>query len=223
MKPVITVGGIDGAGKSSFARRLQEEYERAGLPVLVLHIDDFRRPVVWQRPDKSEADIYGEEYFDFAAIATCLIALEAGHSVVRRPVFDSRTERATGFAEVRLAGVRAAIVEGVFTMRLPGAAEHFRIWLESSFELGRARMLSRGDPPGRTPEDWAHRIDQRYFPAQERYLALHSPEERADVVIDNHDWQAPRLVRAELARLPKAFRRPLERALPRKATSSPSP
>ena len=85
-RPVITIGGIDGSGKSSFARRLAAEYGKRGLPALLLHVDDFRHGVTWQRADRSESDIYGEDYFDFAAVEACLAAFRAGLPSAQRPL-----------------------------------------------------------------------------------------------------------------------------------------
>jgi uridine kinase len=213
-RPIITVGGIDGSGKSSFARRLQAAYAAAGLPALRLHIDDFRRGVDWTRADRAQSDIYGEDYFDFAAVEACLDAFRAALPSARRPLFDGAAEQVSGDVEVPMAGARVAIVEGVFMMRLPSADDHVRVWMKSSYQLGRRRIIERGDPPWRTEAEWSYRIDHRYFPAQRRYLADFRPEERADVVIDNEDWQRPVLVRADLSRLPEPFRGVLASLLP---------
>ena len=215
-RPIITVGGIDGSGKSSFARRLAAAFGVAGLPAVLLHVDDFRRGVDWTRTDRAPEEIYGEDYFDFAAVDACLAAFRAGLPAASRPRFDGATEQLSGTIDVPMQGARVAVVEGVFMMRLPSTEEHFRVWMRSSYELGRRRIIERGDPPWRTEAEWNFRIDERYFPAQRRYLSDLRPEERADVVIENEDWQRPVLVRADLVRLPEPFRGVVESVLPRR-------
>ncbi|HUS64966.1 MAG TPA: hypothetical protein VMZ28_10510 [Kofleriaceae bacterium] len=213
-RPIVTVGGIDGSGKSSFARRLAAAFGAAGLPAVLLHVDDFRRGVDWTRTDRAPEAIYGEDYFDFAALEACLDAFRAGLPAARRPRFDGATEQLDGDLEVPMHGARVAVVEGVFMMRLPSTDAHVRVWMRSSYELGRRRIIERGDPPWRTEAEWNQRIDERYFPAQRRYLDEFRPEERADIVIDNEDWQRPVLVRADLGRLEEPFRTVMASLLP---------
>lgn len=55
----------------------------------------------------------------------------------------------------------------------------------------------------------SRRIERRYFPAQARYRAAHDPVARADVLIDNEDWQRPRVLR-RAERLPLLLREALD-------------
>lgn len=216
-RQVITVSGIDGSGKSIFALRLAEHYHREGLGAVVLHVDDFRRRVDWQRSGRSQAAIYGEEYFDLAGVERCLAAFRGGAPSCARTVFDPRREEVAGELTIPLAGLDVVIVEGVFMMRLPSTAEHFRVWIEASYAVGKQRIVERAEPPWRSREEWEYRIDNRYFPAQRAFAAAFRPMEAADVVIDNEDWRAPRLVRADLSRLSPPLRPGLQGLLPRSA------
>jgi hypothetical protein len=67
--------------------------------------------------------------------------------------------------------------------------------LEVSPDEARRRILQRDQAKGRSPEEVSRRIDRRYFPAQARYRAAHDPVGRAHALIDNQDWQRPRLLR----------------------------
>jgi uridine kinase len=61
MTPVIaTVSGIDGSGKTVFARGLAAEL---GPRAVLLHVDDSRRQVEWAQPGRTEAEIYHDDYF----------------------------------------------------------------------------------------------------------------------------------------------------------------
>jgi uridine kinase len=40
----------------------------------------------------------------------------------------------------------------------------------------------------------AHRYRTYYIPGEELYLAEVRPAERADIVVDNHDFAAPRII-----------------------------
>src|SRR5262249_3968357 len=75
----------------------------------------------------------------------------------------------------------------------------------------RRRILERDRAKGRSDAEIERRIARRYFPARARYRAECDPEARADALIDNQDWRAPRLIRLARARLPAPGARALER------------
>lgn len=202
VRSVIAVDGIDGSGKSMLARQLTFAAGQAGLGTVVLETDDFRRPVDWRQADRTEADIYYDEYYDLGHLDRCLRAFLEGASSVAIPVFDSRTERLEGTRTVPFTGASVAIVEGVFALRVGTvAAGAPLVYLRTSFDEARRRILARDTARGRTSENVRHRIDARYFPSQERYLRDHDPLGRAHVIVDNEDFSAPRIARVEAARL----------------------
>jgi uridine kinase len=214
VRQLVSVSGIDGCGKSTMGRRLRAAMGARGFPAVLLHVDDFRRKCDWTRTDRSGGDLYLEEYFDVRAIDACVDAFLAGHDRVDRPRFDPVAEAVDGVIEVDLRGAAALIVEGVFTRRLARADDYFQLYLLTSFEEGKRRMIERRDPPWRSISDFEHRIEQRYFAAQRRYLVEQTPEAKADVVVDNEDFLRPRLIRASFDRLAAALVPAVQAVLP---------
>ena len=216
-RAVITVDGMDGSGKSTFARRLAAALAGQGVRAALLSVDDFRRPVDWAAAASaaSEADVYYGGYYDLAAADAVLAAFLAGAPVADVPRFDPVTERPAAPRRIELAGAAAAIFEGVFPLRAPATAGGLVIYLEASEALARQRIIARDLRKGRSREEIERRIDRRYLPALPRYHAALDPRGRADVVVDNEDPAAPRCLRRELGRLPQALRAALDRVLPR--------
>ena len=188
MTRIVAVEGIDGSGKSRFAAALAEACRADGVPATVLHIDDFRRELDFTGLDgDAEASLYYESYFDLAALDRELASLRAAS-----------------------AGAGLVIVEGVFALRVPAVAEEGAlVLLTVSPDEARRRILRRDRAKGRSDEDISHRIARRYFPARDRYYAELDPDARADAIVDNEDWQRPRLVRC----LPRRFPAPIARLL----------
>lgn len=175
---MILVDGIDGSGKTSFAGRLAETMRRAGAGVTVVHVDDFRRSVDWVAQAEDEAAAYWDRYFDLEAVA----------------------REARGAVEAGL----AVVLEGIFTLRLPGLTAAPLVYLEVDFAMAAERIICRDTARGRTVEDVRHRIEARYFPAQRRYRGEFQPLDRAAIVIDNNDPSYPRPIRADWNGLPRA-------------------
>ena len=191
---LITVDGIDGSGKSTLARRLSAAL---GPSAVLLGVDEFRRPVDWGAGGRSELQVYYEDRYDLAALDACLRAFRAGGAGCRLPVFDSKTEQLSGEREVDFAGKRWAVVEGVFVARVPAVSDALTIFVDLPRALADERIQRRDEAAGRAPAEVRRRIDQRYFPANDRYLAECDPRTRAHVVVDTSDLQRPVVTRAD--------------------------
>lgn len=204
---IVTVDGIDGSGKSTFADRLAAGLADAGLEPCVLRIVDFRRPVDWGAGD--EAALYYDRYFDLAAVAAVAAGFAAGSAALTLPTFDGLAG-VPGQGRTVTAGPTAALlVEGVFIRRVPWPEPAWHIYLEVPFEKGETRVLARDVARGRAPGEVDRRWRMRYRPAQERYLEACRPAQHADVVLENSRPEAPHRIRGDLTRLPV----PLARAV----------
>jgi uridine kinase len=203
---IVTVDGIDGSGKSTFADRLAAGLSAEGLVPCIVRIDDFRRPVDWS--DGDEASLYYDRYFDLGAVGEVAAAFAAGSPSLTLPTFDGLAG-VPGQARTVAAGPTAALlVEGVFIRRVPWPEPAWHIYLEVPFETGHSRVMARDVARGRTPGEVDRRWRVRYRPAQERYLGEHRPAQAASLILDNSLSEAPHL-RGDLAALPA----PLARAL----------
>jgi cytidylate kinase len=184
---IVAVDGLDGSGKSQLAAALVAACAAGGAPATLLHVDDFRRDLDFSGLDaEAEAALYYDRYYDLAALDAKLAAFRGGGGL--------------------------AIVEGIFTLRVPAVdAAAALIVLTISPDEARRRILERDRAKGRSDEEIARRIARRYFPARARYRAERDPEARADAVIDNEDWRAPRLVRRTRGRFPPLIEQALDR------------
>jgi len=216
-RAIITVDGVDGSGKSTFARRLCAALAAEGVPGGLISIDDFRRPVDWAALDSeaAEADTYYDGYFELAQCERCLAAFLAGAPGVTIPQFDPVAERSGGARDLVFEGTAVAVVEGVFPLRVPSVAAGLVIYLDASPAEARRRIIARDLRKGRSREEIERRIDRRYAPGQARYHAALDPRGRADVVVDNERPAAARALRRDLGRVGEPLRTALDRALPR--------
>lgn len=204
---LIVIDGVDGSGKSMLADRLVGALAEAGTPAVLLRVDDFRQPIAWGHDARAEADVYYEDYYDLALLDRGARAFLEGAAGFDIPMFDSRTERHQGRRAIAFSGAALAVVEGVFAQRVPiihqAAARDAAaiIYIETSRDEARRRILARDTARGRTIADVTHRIDARYFPAQDRYVREHEPLARANALVVHERVGAPVLAHADAARL----------------------
>jgi len=87
------------------------------------------------------------------------------------------------------------LVDGVFLLRddLVDCWE-FRVFVRVTFEEALRRGVKRDAALFGSPEIARDRYQRRYLPAQRIYLEACRPEDRADLILDNEEPTAPRLV-----------------------------
>jgi uridine kinase len=214
MKTIVVIDGIDGSGKSTFARNLRDDLAACGHKATIVSVDDFRRPIAWDALEIPEVDAYYNSYYDLNLAEHCLGSFLRGESHVTIPRYDLLSERIDGMLHLDFVGASLAIVEGVFPLRIPSVASSFLVFLEVSMTEARRRIITRDMKKGRTQAETERRIDRRYFPSQERYRATCAPRQRADIVIDNEMPATPRIVRRDVARANEPLRSALDRLLP---------
>jgi uridine kinase len=192
---LITVDGRDGTGKTLWAEAFAERCRERGLGTCVLHVDDVRRPIDSDAPGADEAALYYDAYYDLPALQRCVEAYLAGAARCELTVFDGNTETLGETRAFELQRVAVLIVEGVLVLRLPAAEHAFHVHLQSDPHEARRRVSARDQARGRAPAEIDRRITRRYGPAQARYEREHRPAQRADLLLDTTDPQAPRVLR----------------------------
>jgi uridine kinase len=212
VRAIVTIDGIDGSGKSTFARRLVEVLGPKGV---LLSVDDFRRPVDWSRTDRSELWLYYHQRYDLGALDHCLQAFRDGKPGCSFRGFDGAKEQLGEEHQVSFRAVEVAVVEGVFVARLHSAVDALAVYIDIPQAEAARRVRERDLSKGRSREEVDRRIEQRYFPAHERYVAEQQPRDRAAILLDNRDPRAPRVMRARFPSSPGwvTVRAALERLL----------
>ncbi len=192
----IAVDGGTGAGKSTLADELADEFRRRSRWAVRACTDFFKIP-----PDRRTDNGVGSRYDRPALRRELLDPLGPfGDRLVRTGSWDGWTRRSL-LDRPRLSvppgGI--AVVDGVLILTDPELEElwDFRIWVHTSIDTRRERMVVRdalwSDDP--SPESLRKRFDDRYRPDEEAYRIGSQVEQLADAFVDNEDPARPRLLR----------------------------
>lgn len=188
----IAVDGGTGAGKSTLADELADEFRRRGSWAVRACADFFKVPYELRRGGGVE------DMFDRPALRRELLdpLLPGGDRLVRTASWDGWTRRDL-LDRPRLAvpedGV--AVVDGVMITTAPELCDLWtlRIWVSASTDTRRERMVVRdalwSDDP--SPEALRKRFDSRYKPDEEKYRIESGVESLVDAVVDNDDPARP--------------------------------
>jgi uridine kinase len=185
----VAIDGVDGAGKTRLADELGAFVSTRGRAVFRVSIDDFHRPrELRYRQGAQSPQGYYEDSFDLEPLGP------GGSLCIRRKAFDYRTDAAVEAPIESVVSDAVLLLDGVFLQR-PELRDHFdlSIFLDVSFDETIARQVERD---GADPEVEAA-SNRRYIGGQRLYLESCDPRARADIVVDNENWRAPRIVRDE--------------------------
>jgi uridine kinase len=204
----VGVNGVDGSGKTVFAQRLaralQDQTERQ---VIGASIDSFHNPrSVRYAQGRESPEGYYRDSFNFQALITHLLEPlgPQGNRRYKVACFDLLADHEVT-SSPQVAQLDAIlIVEGIFLF-MPAIASRLecKIFLDVPFDVTWRRMLARHEEgPHLSVEEERCLVEEerrlftnRYMPGQSLYLGEVHPSDLADIVIDNTDYENPRIIR----------------------------
>lgn len=194
----VAVDGPSAAGKSTLADELGAALrERTRREVIRVSVDQFKRAVhLRTRFPRDSAESYYLDSWDNDGIRDQLLAplVPGGDRRYRPALMDSAALTALD-EPVRTAAADAILVaDGCFLQR-PELDPHWdlRIFVDIPFDEVLRRGVARDQAWMASAAEAEQRYRTRYIPGERRYLADVRPRERAQLVVDNLDFAAPRL------------------------------
>lgn len=194
---VVGINGVDCSGKTTFSSGLERQLEAHGLPVAVIHMDDFTQPYWLRNTSSDPVERYYNNTFDIETLRKSILAPLTSHqvgAVVLKHQSPHNPSEILEHSYVFSDGPSVVIVEGVFVFR-PELADYFdaKIFVDIPLSEMRLRAIERDVP--RFGFNVLKKYLTRYIPAQERYLEAVRPGDIADIVIDNSDEYNPFIVK----------------------------
>ncbi|MCU1426590.1 MAG: hypothetical protein JWL83_590 [Actinomycetia bacterium] len=195
----IAIDGLTAAGKTSLGHELAHGLARRGRPVLRASLDDFKRP--WRERhlyDRESAEGYYRNAFDCEAACRLLLdrSSPTADGLVALCSIDPLTQIDHSEVKTAMPANAVLIVDGVFAYR-PEINSYWdlRVWVEIDAELSVRRGMERdADMVGDADEAEALHRD-RYLAGELLYMNDVDPTSFVEVIVDNTDFDRPRLVR----------------------------
>jgi uridine kinase len=191
----VAVDGPDGAGKTRFADDLAAVLRAAGRSVVRVSVDGFHneRNVRYRRGRDSPEGFWLDSYDYPRFLADVVEPFGPGGSRRYRPAArDVASDTALTPEPLLAAPNSVLVVDGIFLHRdeLLGAWD-LSVFLDAPFTETARRMAARDG----TDPDPDHPRTRRYVQGQRLYYAACDPKRRADILIDNGVFDAPRVMR----------------------------
>jgi phosphoglycolate phosphatase-like HAD superfamily hydrolase/uridine kinase len=187
---VIGINGIDCSGKSTFAKALESYLKAQGRPTQLIAIDDFHNPQDIRYSGSSPADNYYHKSFNIEKLVNKLLkpVHERADVATSLNLLNLETDEYDITKRYSIRRDTIVILEGVFLFRKELADFiDYKIYLDIPFNLCRKRARERDDPTT------FNKYDEKYLPAQRKYILDCSPLSQSEIVIDNSDPEYPKV------------------------------
>lgn len=193
---IFGISGVDTAGKTEFASAFQAHLDRRGFETQIIHLDDFHNPSSIRRCDGDSIQGYLAHAFDLQRLVTELLEPARHGAVVDKELalLDLDADAFTNRKRYRIGRGTVVILEGVLLFRPP--VEQYiscKVYLDISFDEVLRRAAQRDVPL--YGQEFLERYKNKYIPLQQHFMEEFKPKERSDFVIDNTDFENPKVIR----------------------------
>lgn len=191
----VAVDGPDGAGKTLFADDFAATLRAAGRPVVRVSVDGFHHPRTTRyRRGRESPEGFWLDSYDYDRFRSEVLNNFGpnGSRRYRPAIHDVATDTSLAMAAQVAEPGTILVVDGIFLQRDELAdAWDLVVFLDVPFAETARRMAARDG----TDPDPNHPSTRRYVQGQRLYFAACDPQRRADLLVDNTDFDAPRLLR----------------------------
>jgi len=192
----IAIDGVDGAGKTFFARELTNTLELRGTDVVHASIDGFHNPRTDRyQQGRTSPEGFFEDSFDYESLTRLLLGPfgDDGDGRFVRAVYDVSKEQPDELTTEAASPGTVLVVDGILLHR----AELLPFWdysvfLDVDFDVSIPRLAERDS----MSPDPAADSNRRYVAGQRIYKERCNPIHHATTVIDNNNLAQPRIVRS---------------------------
>ncbi len=197
---LVGIDGVDASGKTTLADNLADRLEESGRQIIRASIDGFHNPrAIRYRTGRNSPYGYYHDSFNHQLIIDKLLKpLRSGDLKYKTAVFDYRID-----TEVNVPGKKAdrdaiLIMDGIFIFR-PELLNYWdiKIFLDVGFDVTVQRAIKRAKDKESfdSEQEIIDTYNCRYVPGQKLYFQEANPKDKADIVIDNADYDNPVIIR----------------------------
>ncbi len=196
---LIGIDGKDASGKTTFADSLSTTLQKqSDREIIRVSLDDFFQPRSIRSWQKNQARGCYEDTFDIQGIIKHLLAPIKSSGMYTAKIFDYKTDTSISIITKNTSSNAIFVIDGVFIQR-PEFREYwdYTVLLDISdktaIERGSVRDTDRiGDL-----ESARQKYINRYIASQEIYYDECKPQAKANIIIDNTDFNNPIVIHSK--------------------------
>ncbi len=191
---LLGINGVDNSGKTKFTSLLKRHMKSRGYKVEVINLDDFHNSSDIRSKGKNEIEAYINNAFNLKLLEQELLIPLNRNNIVNKKLklLDFSTDTYTKEKNYCIDKGTIVILEGVLLYRDPiDKYFDYRIFLDIPFFEVISRAKKRDVPL--YGEEFIKKYYEKYIPLQKRYIKEYKPIEKSDLVINNTDYNNPKI------------------------------
>jgi len=197
-KPVrIAINGIEGTGKTIFAEKLTEYLNSNGMEAIQISIDGFHfnKEIRYKQGRNSAKGYYENSYDEMAFVNKVLKSTQAENPNYTSATHDLETDEYLNLKPIEISNKIITITDGAYLFK-ESYINHWdlKIYLKTDFENAMKRGIERDKENLGGFKKTKEKFEKRYHKASEIYINENKPEEKADIVFDNTDFENLKLI-----------------------------
>jgi len=198
----VAIDGVDASGKTTLADELAQAMLAANRQIIRASVDSFHNPerIRRKRGGLSPEGFYYDSY-NYDALEEVLLKPlgPGGDRRYRTAVFNLHLDQPVGTPVKKAAQDAVLLFDGIFLLR-PRLMPFWdlTLYLDVDYAQTMARGVRRDSELYGSPDKAAQRYQERYVPGQKLYHQQANPLDKADILIDNNDLEAPELLRVPI-------------------------
>lgn len=191
---VVGITGIDASGKTKFSEELEKFLVSKNYKTQTINLDDFHNPQKIRYSGNDQTDNYYNKSFDTkTVIEKLLIPVKQKNAFTKKlSLLNLSTDNYENKKEYIFCKNSIVIFEGVFLFRKEFFSYiDYKIFIEISFKESIRRAKMRDVPL--YGKKVLKKYNEKYLPAQKKYLNQFPPLKTANIIINNTNWKFPRI------------------------------
>lgn len=192
-KPVrVAVNGIEGTGKTVFSKKLTSYLNTEQLTAIQVTIDGyhFNQAMRYKQGRDSAKGYYENAYNELLFVEKVLKSSQSQTPNYTVATHDLQTDEYLELNPISIDMDTILITDGAYLFK-PNYRAHwdYKIYLKTDFETAMARGIERDKGSLGGFDVTKDKFNLRYHKASKIYLAENKPEQLADMIIDNTDFE----------------------------------
>jgi uridine kinase len=197
---LVGIDGVDASGKTILADKLADRLEESSRHIIRASIDGFHNPrAIRYRKGRNSPNGYYQDSFNYQLIIDKLLKpLSSRDLKYKEAAFDYRIDDEVNVPSKKADKDAILIMDGIFLFRLELLNYwDIKIFLDVSFDVTLQRAIKRAKDQETldSEQDIIDLYNRRYIPGQRLYFQEATPQEKADILIDNSDYDDPLIIR----------------------------
>ena len=194
----IAINGIEGTGKTVFAKKLTEYLNSTGMKAIQISIDGFHfnKKIRYKQGRNSAKGYYEDSYDELAFVNKVLKSTQTKNPNYTTATHDLDTDKYFTLKPIEISNKTITITDGAYLFK-PNYLNHWdlKIYLKTDFEIAMKRGIERDKENLGGAEAAKEKFEKRCHKASKIYLTENKPEEKADIIFDNSDFKNLRLLK----------------------------